>query len=103
MIDSIVENTGEVNTAAGPLGCGTAVGRRSGPQGLGALYAAGRVADHVGSAPVFRATGIGMAAISLGVPELLAYRVLFVLASLTFAVSWIPLQRFGRVPGQAPR
>ncbi len=149
---------------------------------LGALYAAGRAADRVGSAPVFRATGIGMAAlalgfcamsepgpgavvlasslffgisalsaafgvadtnvlftlapadrptavlasatatsavayalapviaglalqaaISLGVPELLAYRVLFVLASLTFAVSWIPLQRFGRVPGQAPR
>lgn len=149
---------------------------------LVALYAAGRAADRIGAAPVFRATGIGMsalalglcalgepgpgavalaailfcgisalsaafgvadtnvlfslapaghptavlasataasavayalapitaglalqAAIAVGVPELVAYRGLFVCASVAFAVSWIPLRRFGRAPAQAPR
>lgn len=35
-------------------------------------------------------------AISLGVPELLAYRTLFVTTSVAFALSWLPLRRFGR-------
>ena len=142
--------------------------------GLLALYAAGRLADRVGSAPVFRWSGLGLAALSLGfcfleepgegsvalagalfcgvaalaaafgvadtnvlftlapaanpapvltaatsaaalsfaaaplvagaaleaalargVDELLAYRVLFVVAAAAFAVSWIPLRGFG--------
>ena len=141
---------------------------------LVALYAAGRAADRVGSAPIFRATAIGLAllalgfcllhepgpggvalaaalfcgvaalsaafgvadtnvlfslapaasptavltsatasaavayaiapvvaglalqgAISFGVPELLAYRSLFVATAVAFAVSWLPLRRFG--------
>lgn len=141
--------------------------------GLLALYAAGRLADRVGSAPIFRGCGLGLAALSLGfcflrepgegsvalaaglfcgvaalsaafgvadtnvlftlapatnpapvltaatsatalsfaaapllagaaleavlghgVDELLAYRVLFVVAAAAFAVSWIPLRGF---------
>ena len=141
--------------------------------GLLALYAAGRLADRVGSAPIFRWSGLGLAALSLGfcflsepgegsvalaaalfcgiaalsaafgvadtnvlftlapadnpapvltaatsasaisyaaapllagtaleialahgVNELLAYRVLFVVAAAAFAVSWIPLRAF---------
>jgi MFS family permease len=150
--------------------------------GLGALYAAGRAADRFGPAPVFRASGLGLAvlalgfcalrepghgavllsaalfcgiaalaaafgvadtnvlfslaspenptpiltaaaaatssafavapvlaglalqlAIGLGVEELVAYRALFVVAAVAFAVSWIPLQRFGLAQVQAGR
>lgn len=34
--------------------------------GLAALYAAGRLADRVGSAPIFRGCGLGLSALSLG-------------------------------------
>ena len=150
--------------------------------GLIALYVAGRAADRVGSAPIFRASGIGLAvlalgfcllhepgpgsvalaaglfcgvsalsaafgvadtnvlfslapaesptavltsatasaaiayalapvaaglalqaAIALGTNELLAYRTLFALTAVAFAVSWIPLRHFGLAPLQPAR
>ena len=53
-------------------------------------------------APV--AAGLALqAAIALGTTELLAYRPLFALTAVAFAVSWIPLRHFGLAPLQPAR